>query len=874
MKYIRYLVHTVIVILGALIILSFIIEDDAWLKDKVEKAIITGFSSAGQCQFSTHVTSINLLGSSVHLGKTSAKSCENIPAWQWQASEVTIHFSWLELLWHKKIRGDVSLTKLKATSTYQDGSLAIARHIQALTAQGQETVPFDLRKLSLERGTFTIAQEKNKLELTFSLTLKPHSRGTALASTVHTGCFTWQEVALCTQLQAQLSGTLSNKGHDLKLHGSCTLPCAINAVFEGTYAQGQGYFKITDTKKNISATLQSDIHTNSIKAQAQLPLAPVAALAHPAYAQSISGQLMVHADASLTHILRSMKAELTVDKASYQGIPLPNMDITITSFGNKPQGTLTNCTALALPGSYTVAPRQLQATINVDEKELQLTYRCILNRHHTQKRMEGVCSLTKEHLIVQGTGNDLSSKERKTFSYDFLARSDPVWHLEYLDCHSDDTLVISLKAKNHETFQGTLDYALIQLLLREAGFAVPGQGMAHITGTISKQMVDLKLSMKGGTIRLANTYNLLTDVQGRIQYDLLSKQLTISELMLGLYKGTITASEITALLDEQYQLSYLHAPLMLRNCFLSKKKELFALFSGALTFDYHRNKQAKISGFIILDRSHIHSNIFSDEFKKQLFGTTAAPFSSYGADIEFDVGVTTQSPIQVKTPFLEGAARLDMRLGGSLVQPLINGHIEITNGSFIFPYKPLFIKRGRIYFMPQQDDPVIDILAQNSIKQYVVRMTVQGSAKSPRLRFDATPTLTEEQIIGLLLGGSEDGSLYLAMPTSVMSSIENLLFGPARQSSQFQRTLQSFFKPLKNLRIVPRLSDQAGRGGLKGSLTVEVNDRLRAIIEQNFSLTEDVLIEVEYDLSDEARLRAFRDQRGDLGGEIEGRWKF
>ncbi len=153
-------------------------------------------------------------------------------------------------------------------------------------------------------------------------------------------------------------------------------------------------------------------------------------------------------------------------------------------------------------------------------------------------------------------------------------------------------------------------------------------------------------------------------------------------------------------------------------------------------------------------------------------------------------------------------------------------------------------------------------------------MNVGGSLKQPKIVFDASPSLSESQILTLLLGGSDDGSLFLAMPVSLTGTIEGLLFGPAETTSNLQKYLHGLFKPLKNVRIVPRFSDESGRGGIRGSLMIEVNDNLRATIQNNFNLSEDTRIEVEYGLTDNMLIRGVKDERGDLGAEIEKSWKF
>ena len=61
---------------------------------------------------------------------------------------------------------------------------------------------------------------------------------------------------------------------------------------------------------------------------------------------------------------------------------------------------------------------------------------------------------------------------------------------------------------------------------------------------------------------------------------------------------------------------------------------------------------------------------------------------------------------------------------------------------------------------------------------------------------------------------------------------------------------------------------------MRGAIEIDINDQLHGLIQKNFSQPEDMLFEVEYILSDDMTLRGIRDEHGDLGGEVEMRWKF
>ena len=103
-----------------------------------------------------------------------------------------------------------------------------------------------------------------------------------------------------------------------------------------------------------------------------------------------------------------------------------------------------------------------------------------------------------------------------------------------------------------------------------------------------------------------------------------------------------------------------------------------------------------------------------------------------------------------------------------------------------------------------------------------------------------------------------------------MQNIKSMLFG--YDQSQMSRYFGKLFKPFKSIHLVPSFIDQSGRGGLRGAIEIDISERFRALIQKNFSLTEDTRFELEYLVSDDISVRATRDIRRDLIGEVEMRY--
>lgn len=905
--FIRGCILASLIIFTALFVAALFIEEDLWFQQKIETIITESFQSTFHCGFTTKVERIRLFAGTVELQDTRAYDPET-GLWQWEAQKTSVSLALWPLIFHKKYIVDLTLNNPKISSEFADGKPAIMSHIQALAAPSASGIPLEVRQVTINQAvtmlrytpdTLFQATITSDLHIPTSLTRKPI---TIINSLIHNGSLTIKGIPVLTQLEETISSEMTSASPSLNLsvRGSCNLsqqpPHKQHCLLFGTWSNNKGQITWTTDDHAIQGNIDLSGSTDQATGTAQFPLAYLCQFINQDQAQYFQGPCELTVSAQLSNILSTLSITGSVPHSFYKNFIIPPINATLALKDTQLMGTLeahlprnviaagsyqfdlttktgsadlVNSTSITLD-EWHVPARGLSNTLTLfADGEILSKYHAHYQHVPTKsnKTLDGIAHWNKEHLVLQGKSG--------SFTYDFLAAAQPYWHLEYCDCSLNGESVISLKAQTNDIFVGTIGYHLLQRIGTSLGWHIPGEGVLHLTGSFESDRAAFELSMKKGNIRIPHTYNLIQDIQSTCFYYYKTRSFSLKNTKITMHKGTMSASSIRINLDKNFTVASLHVPLVFNHCFVSHNKELFALFSGALTLSYQSPSKTMITGFLVLERSHMQSNLFSEEFQRQMFGLSSVPFSSQNTEVAFDVTVLSRTPLHVKTSFLDVSARINLGLQGTVNNPSVSGGLEIVHGTLAFPYKPLLIKHGKLYFLPQQIfDPTIDILAENYIRKYTVRMHITGSVKNPKIWFESTPTLQQEQIIGLLLGGSEDGSLFVAMPTSVMDSIENMVFGPAETTSQFQRTLQNLFKPLKNVRFVPSFSDQTGRGGLRGSLAIEVNDRLRAIIERNFNLTEDTKVEVEYALSDDSSIRGIKDERGDLGGEFETRWKF
>lgn len=518
-----------------------------------------------------------------------------------------------------------------------------------------------------------------------------------------------------------------------------------------------------------------------------------------------------------------------------------------------------------------VGQGQITGSVNSSQYQAQANYNIHLHsaKLDAQSKVQGTCAITSEEFNCQGSFLD---KE-----YACVIKFQPVPHLVKLRYFSEDETLIDLH-EHQDPSSGTIGFVgfnFIKNLLPDqykSSFSQPGK--FDISGSLQHGGYLAQVSADDAHIRIPSLYNVIKKFKATTQFDIMGKSVVIDNMVASLYEGMVRCDHAVAVFDDQAQSSFLYVPLFLDNVLMSWSKGIFGIVSGRLFLSQQEQQIPELQGNLMVDKAQLKGNIFSKEFQEQLIGAVG---SSQGMDAncKLDITVETKEPVTVETSFLQAMVHLDLHLGNTMKQPEIEGTIDIASGELKFPYKSLFITHGQIIIMPKSStEPTIEFIAKGKIKRYDITMRATGTVMDQQIHFEASPYLTEEQIISLLLVGSQDSALSAVMPAMFMQKLHEIVFGPAISKSKldvlFNRLLQSF----KNVRIFPQFTNQTGRGGVRGVIEVDATDRLHGRIDSNLMQLEDTIFEADYLLTDDVSVRAIKDGPSTYGGEVEMRWKF
>ncbi|AEE15379.1 protein of unknown function DUF490 [Thermodesulfobium narugense DSM 14796] len=158
-------------------------------------------------------------------------------------------------------------------------------------------------------------------------------------------------------------------------------------------------------------------------------------------------------------------------------------------------------------------------------------------------------------------------------------------------------------------------------------------------------------------------------------------------------------------------------------------------------------------------------------------------------NIKLDLSVNIGKNVDFQNDFYTLYPSGNVKVAGTLNNPIIFADLNINSGRISVFDQPFQVTRGHIKYTPLSH--TVNILAQSSISEYKVYLTVSGQLESPKLSFSSVPELSESQIIALIGTGKNPvtyASTVAAMsPITAVSQAQGILFEPIKQALGLSR---------------------------------------------------------------------------------------
>ncbi|HLE76352.1 MAG TPA: translocation/assembly module TamB domain-containing protein [Candidatus Babeliales bacterium] len=887
----------------------FKMQEDGWVKEKVGAAFQHILASTLECQVTCTVDFFDIITPRLYIRDLCMRASDN--SWAWSAQSYRSGFSWLDVIQKRSIGLWAHAKELHAHSKMKEGLPAILSHIQELIKGPDLPIPLCITQAKIRDASCMICDTEIETASRWHCDAIKDGMLFRLKFRVIDGTLFYHSNQYLSDLKGSVAVTTTEKNNAIEyaaqidMNGSLLQLGAYPTCFiSGSWHQNRGRFQLQSIDRSLRINplvigeKQDDLYVEAT-ASLQIPLlyklffntdvSPVNGTCNIQFKGSLddagsSDGMIVCEEVQAPWVAGPSACAITFAKraAEWSGIWGVKNELHQAlhgSFGwhaNEQRVELfaENEAAICLPyiSHFTLHPQdvQLQCLYNTKTQSLDATYKILASHatNHTTIASSGACSIDAQRTInVQGTLGSYRYECAASLADTILSQ------LRVWDAAHRQTAHVSYDAV-HKKYHSMIDFSVMHALCDAfLQYDLHGEGTICADGYKKGDTVCLTAHLNDATIRLPQTYNFISGATVSIVGDVQNKRVWFNDLSCVLHSGSITSRQGVVWLSDDGALQFMHIPFMIDRCLVTAKQDLFAVLSGNLLLSKKSADAAVISGNLMINRAQLKENLFSQQLQKKLLSAASSMRGHKEIPMMCDITIETKDPIRVDTNLLEANAQVGLHIKGPLQHPIIEGSVHVPSGRIRFPYQPLHISKGEITLLQGQPlNPQIELVAKNTIKNHLITLHVTGSLEDTTVLLESTPPLSNEQIVGLLIAGAHEHSLDAIIPALLMQNVTNYIFSSHR-SNFYDRYIKPWMKQI-NVNLKPNFSDQSGRGGLRGTLEIVVNDRWRALIEKNFSLTEDTHFELEYILSDDITFRIIRDERRDVGGEVEMKWKF
>lgn len=340
-------------------------------------------------------------------------------------------------------------------------------------------------------------------------------------------------------------------------------------------------------------------------------------------------------------------------------------------------------------------------------------------------------------------------------------------------------------------------------------------------------------------------------------------------------KGKVSGGDISVV-----GLAYLDG-LSVRNFFLESKvnnisaslsKDFWAIISGNLYYRGTKDSQSLLGDLQLKkakysERVEWKSWLLKAKQKERQRGELSKieqinlNLKLYGSDLIIDNNLAKLS------------VKIDVVVRGTIGQPIVLGKADFDEGIVYFRNNEFKILKGKIDFSnPTKTVPYFDISATTNVKNYDIRLNLDGYIEQFNLSLLSNPPLDETDILSLLTVG-QIGKQLKGFEGGIGTS-EVTAFLTGKMQDVFEERLKTI-TGFDRIQIDPYVSHSTGT--VMPRLTVSkrlLGDKLYVTYSTPMGSTEEQILKLEYNLEKNMSIVGFRDEKGGIGGDIRFKFQF
>jgi translocation and assembly module TamB len=302
------------------------------------------------------------------------------------------------------------------------------------------------------------------------------------------------------------------------------------------------------------------------------------------------------------------------------------------------------------------------------------------------------------------------------------------------------------------------------------------------------------------------------------------------------------------------------------------------LLSGALRLSGN-TQAATLSGRIVVDRLLMAEGFdiagIMVSAKQPVSGpSTTSPFLR---NLQFDIEADSSPDSRMEWSGARFQTDANLRVRGTWEHPIFLGHIHLLSGEMSFRGNQYTISRGDINFAnPFRLDPVLNLEATTTIRQYEVTLDFTGPASRLTLAYRSDPPLPSSDIIALLALGQTGEESAQRSATGQNTGLGASALLSEAISSQLGGRIERLFG-ISHFRVGPSISAfTTQQQNSIASVTIEQQVARGLVITYitDITTTQYQVIQIEYTINREFSIVGLRDENGTFGLDVVRKTRF
>jgi translocation and assembly module TamB len=520
-------------------------------------------------------------------------------------------------------------------------------------------------------------------------------------------------------------------------------------------------------------------------------------------------------------------------------------------------------TARATLGGAVLAPEGIRAQVQVDAVEIRPRERESLGAQLT----------TPADLVLRNSGPLALSVDRKGITIqraEFVARN--------TDFFASGSLAFGSKNPWDLKLTGKIELAILDSFNRDIRATGVSTIDATVRGAFGQPQVNGRMELANASFSLRGVPNGIDKANGVILFD--RNRANIEKLTAQTGGGEISLGGFVGLGNEMvYRLQAKANRVRVRYPEgVSTTVDADLSLTGT-------SSRSLLSGTVSVVRSGFTPRTDLAGLLAQAGKPVPAPATpnEFLQGLQFDVKVVTAPNSEFQTALTRNLQmEASLRLRGSPAKPILLGTVRVNRGEIQFFGNKYIINRGDIsFFNAARIEPIVNMDLETRQRGVTVNINFSGPIDKLNVTYRSDPPLQPSEIIALLTVGRSPASTDPTIASglqqvqgnqSLFQSGANSLLGAALTAPVSGR-LERFFG-VSSVKIDPQLTGIDNTPQSRLTLEQQISNDVTLTYVTNLNRSQQQLVRLEWDLTQEWSVVAVRDENGVFGIDFQWRRRF